>query len=264
VRRLAIRPGAIGDFIVSLPAIEHLNTSELWVREAVVPLAAMLWKAQSIAATGLDLMGIEGVEPPGGLLQRLSQFDEIHSWYGSNHPEFRQAVRDLPFRFYPALPDEAGAQHAADFYAAQVGMPAGAVPMISVKTARHGRAVVHPFASGARKQWPLEDFRAVAEMLDAEWCAGPEPGRLRYERLDKLAEWLAGASVYIGNDSGIAHLAAAVGTPCVVLFGPTNPVVWAPRGPAVRVLSPMSQITPEDVVREARLLQAAAANPAIL
>jgi ADP-heptose:LPS heptosyltransferase len=41
--------------------------------------------------------------------------------------------------------------------------------------------------------------------------------------------------MYIGNDSGITHLAAAVGTPVLALFGPTNPEVWAPRGPHVRV-----------------------------
>ncbi len=47
--------------------------------------------------------------------------------------------------------------------------------------------------------------------------------------------WLARASLYIGNDSGITHLAAAVGTPVLAMFGPTDPAVWAPRGPNVRV-----------------------------
>jgi ADP-heptose:LPS heptosyltransferase len=51
-----------------------------------------------------------------------------------------------------------------------------------------------------------------------------------------LARWLARARLYAGNDSGITHLAAAVGTPVLALFGPTNPEVWAPRGPNVRVV----------------------------
>jgi ADP-heptose:LPS heptosyltransferase len=41
--------------------------------------------------------------------------------------------------------------------------------------------------------------------------------------------------MYVGNDSGITHLAAAVGTPVLALFGPTDPTVWAPRGANVTV-----------------------------
>jgi ADP-heptose:LPS heptosyltransferase len=58
---------------------------------------------------------------------------------------------------------------------------------------------------------------------------------VRIENLYELACWLASARLYIGNDSGITHLAAAVGTPVLALFGPTDPDVWAPRGANVRV-----------------------------
>ena len=63
----------------------------------------------------------------------------------------------------------------------------------------------------------------------------------RYEKvddltLDQLVGVLASADAYLGNDSGPTHLAAAVGTPTVTLFGPTNAVIWAPRGPKVNVL----------------------------
>jgi ADP-heptose:LPS heptosyltransferase len=53
--------------------------------------------------------------------------------------------------------------------------------------------------------------------------------------LYELARWLAQARLFVGNDSGITHLAAAVGTPVLALFGPTDPAVWAPRGPHVQV-----------------------------
>ena len=66
------------------------------------------------------------------------------------------------------------------------------------------------------------------------------------EDLYELACWLRSARVYIGNDSGIAHLAAAVGTPVIALFGPTDPDVWAPRGS--RVLRPLESIKPADVI----------------
>ena len=61
------------------------------------------------------------------------------------------------------------------------------------------------------------------------------PDAVRIDDLYELACWLAGAGLYIGNDSGITHLAAAVGTPVLAFFGPTDPEVWAPRGPHVRM-----------------------------
>src|SRR5207245_810028 len=45
------------------------------------------------------------------------------------------------------------------------------------------------------------------------------------------------AALFIGHDSGISHLAAAAGARCVLLFGPTDPDVWAPANPNVRVLT---------------------------
>jgi ADP-heptose:LPS heptosyltransferase len=87
------------------------------------------------------------------------------------------------------------------------------------------------------------------------WCAGPaEEGlslpanaeRLPLGSLVALAERLANAKLYVGNDSGITHLAAAAGCPTVAIFGPTDPRVWAPRGPRVRVVQ--GQPWPETAV----------------
>jgi len=55
--------------------------------------------------------------------------------------------------------------------------------------------------------------------------------------LAQVAALLCRADLYLGNDSGITHLAAAVGAPTVALFGPSDPRRWAPRGPTVRLLS---------------------------
>ena len=85
--------------------------------------------------------------------------------------------------------------------------------------------------------------------MPVRWCAGPdEPldGAVRILDLYELGCWLARARLYIGNDSGISHLAAAVGTPTIVLFGPTDPAIWAPRGS--RVLAPLEAIEPADVI----------------
>ncbi len=87
----------------------------------------------------------------------------------------------------------------------------------------------------------MERFRELSERLPGpvRWCAGPqEPldGAVRFGNLYDLACWLASARVYIGNDSGITHLAAAAGVPVVAVFGPTDPAMWAPRGERVQVL----------------------------
>jgi heptosyltransferase-3 len=54
--------------------------------------------------------------------------------------------------------------------------------------------------------------------------------------LPELARRLAGCGLFLGHDSGVSHLAAAVGTPCVLLFGPSDPAIWAPPGPHVKTL----------------------------
>ena len=53
--------------------------------------------------------------------------------------------------------------------------------------------------------------------------------------LEDVADQLRHCRVFIGNDSGITHLAAAVATPVLAIFGPTDPEVWAPRGAHVRI-----------------------------
>jgi heptosyltransferase III len=262
-RRLVIRPGALGDFIVSLPALECLRGAylELWTAARHAPLARFADRTRSIASTGIDLLGV--TEPPTHLIEELRAFDSIISWYGSNRPEFRSLVRQLglPFHFLQALPPSGASVHATDFYLEQVRAivecRSDGMPRIRCDVKRDDFAVIHPFSGSARKNWPLEKFRALARKLELSgpvaWCAGaddpPLPGSVQIEDLWELACWLARARLYIGNDSGVTHLAAAVGTPVLALFGPTDPQVWAPRGPHVRV---------------ARFRECAGANPAAL
>jgi len=245
LKRLIIRPGGVGDCILALPAMEELraDTTEVWVASANVPLIRFADSVRAIASTGLDLLGIPDRDPPPGVLDRLAAFDSIVSWYGTQRTEFRASVAGLPFRFLDALPDRSGL-HAADFFLSQVG-PASrpAIPRIECPpTERAGFVAIHPFSGSAKKNWPLDRFRELARRLDApvRWCAGPaEPleGAERFDSLYDLACWLRSASLYIGNDSGITHLAAAVGTPVVALFGPTDPAIWAPRGDRVSVVA---------------------------
>ncbi len=249
VRRLVIRPGAIGDFILSLPALECLKTEhfEVWSASRNLSLVRFADRVRSIASTGLDLLSI--ADPPPSLLEELRGFDSIISWYGANRPDFRALTRDLalPFTFFSALPPEESTVHATDFYLSQVRsivpVESEGVPRIPTTVARSDFAVIHPFSGSPKKNWPLHKFQQVARKLERQmpvrWCSGPDdpplPKAVRIDDLYELACWLAQARLYIGNDSGITHLAAAVDTPVLALFGPTNPAIWAPRGPHVRI-----------------------------
>lgn len=256
----------MGDFIVSIPAMECLRTDylEIWAATPNVPLAARIAHcARSIASTGLDLLELTG--PSERLVETLRGLDSIVSWYGAGRPEFRQAVAALrlPCRFFTALPPGESGSHAADFYLAQVRgainiapCPSDGIPHIACDAVRVNFAAVHPFAGSMKKRWPLERFQELGQRLarhiPVEWCAGPEdelPGARRFDDTYELACWLATARIYIGNDSGPSHLAAAVGTPVVALFGPSDPAVWAPRGPHVAIAAAhrLDNITVEQV-----------------
>jgi heptosyltransferase III len=244
--RLLIRPGAIGDFILSLPALESLraDSTEVWCAGQNVPLARFADSAQSIVASGLDRLGLL---PADDVIERLRRFDSIISWYGANRPEFRQLTQKLhlPFQFLPALPSGLG--HAVDFYneqARQLGAKSlSRFPEISCPPAERTFAVIHPFASNPAKRAPMPVFEAVAKKLDASmpvhWLCGPEEElacAMRIPDLYELACWLRQARIFVGNDSGISHLAAAVGTPVQAFFRTTDPKVWAPRGPSIHTI----------------------------
>jgi heptosyltransferase-3 len=247
MRRLVIRPGAIGDFIVSLPALECLRTEyfEVWTPARTVPLLRFADRVRSIASTGIERVGV--TEMPAELMKELHGFDSIVSWYGGNRVEFREAVAELPFTFLAALPGEECRVHATDFYLEQVGGLCSPehpqrIPHIECEVERQEYAVIHPFSGSRRKNWGIDKFRALAAKLPmpVRWCAGeddpPLDDAVRIADLYELACFLARARLYIGNDSGITHLAAAVGTPTLAIFGPTNPDIWAPRGDHVRVV----------------------------
>jgi ADP-heptose:LPS heptosyltransferase len=241
-----IRPGAIGDFIVSLPAMEALRTgyTEVWCAGQNVPLARFADSAQSIVASGLDRLGLLPAEE---VVERLRSFDSIISWYGTNHPEFRDLVESLrlPFRFLPALPSPR--QQAVEFYLNQArelgAAPRSRFPEIRCPAADRKFAVMHPFASNRGKRAPMALFEEIAIRLSAKmpvhWLCGPEEefdGAVRIDDLYELACWLRQARIFVGNDSGISHLAAAVGTPVHAFFRTTDPRVWAPRGPAINTM----------------------------
>lgn len=137
----------------------------------------------------------------------------------------------------------------------------GAVASLLAQTGIHdGQPIVvtHMGSGGKRKIWPIPGWRTLLGRLARErgerlvTVLGPADDPLREIvhdmareldltvmeglSLSQLAALLSRASAYVGNDSGVTHLAAAMGVPTVALFGPTRPQVWAPLGDHVRVI----------------------------
>ena len=164
------------------------------------------------------------------------------------------------------------AEHLASAFFA-LGVPEQEIPRAQLFTAHvksAGRyAVLHPFASSPDKVWPAERFCELARYLQL-WNFEPvflaTPGddvtafaghRIFKGTLEEVKALLAGASLFVGNDSGPAHMAAAFGLPVIVLFGPSKPAIWGPwqtesevvvapdgldRLPVSRVISSIDQL----------------------
>jgi ADP-heptose:LPS heptosyltransferase len=83
---------------------------------------------------------------------------------------------------------------------------------------------------------------ALIERVKA--CGCPDLPIIANEPLETIAGLIAGADLFVGHDSGLTHLAAAIGVPVVALFGPTDPAQWAPLGRHVAVVTGRSCLCP--------------------
>ncbi len=186
------------------------------------------------AATAARLVAVDPV-PTSRTLQEGVHI--THQW--------AQAIREAGL----SLPDPS---------AAEIHLPISRPPRQAAD--RRSRVIIHPGSGGRAKCRPLADFLALADaMTDVEitWMLGPaecEPGDERFETLrhrghggrecllaapdlQEAAERIAAADLYLGNDSGMTHLAAALGVPTVAVFVMSDPRIWRPLGQHVHVIS---------------------------
>jgi hypothetical protein len=127
---------------------------------------------------------------------------------------------------------------------------------------------IHPGSGSLHKNWPLERFLETAgnlrehQRIQPIFLSGPVEQEtdsisisaiqtqgspiVKNQSLPVLAGILSYCCGYLGNDSGISHLAAALGIPTVVIFGPTDPAFWSPQGTEVKILSPNCSCAPCD------------------
>ncbi|HEY7925738.1 MAG TPA: glycosyltransferase family 9 protein [Vicinamibacteria bacterium] len=141
-----------------------------------------------------------------------------------------------------------------------------------------GFVAVHPGSGSPAKNWPLTRFVDAARALadGQRWLLVTGPAErgvdvpsdavlARDWPLRLLGAALARALVFLGNDAGVSHLAAAAGAPTLALFGPTDPALWAPVGLRVKTLraphGSLALLELEAVLAAARALKSAASGP---
>jgi ADP-heptose:LPS heptosyltransferase len=275
-RILVIRGGAIGDFILTLPALKLLRAAfpashlEVLGYKHIVALAEMSGYAnatRSIEYARLSSFFSRDGELAPELMDYFRNFQQVISYLFDPDEIFASNLRRAGVRnLIVASPKITDQEHAARQLARpfeKLGLylddPAAAILPNEAKKVDPSLIALHPGSGSETKNWPLQNWATVAESLlaadtdrhlllfageaDAERVvrlgAILPNNRVQYAQnlsLVDLAARLQNCALFLGHDSGISHLAAAVGTPSLLLFGPNHPAIWAPANRNVRVL----------------------------
>jgi len=268
---LLLFPGALGDFVCFLPTVHALrrrHTGTLRIIAKPELLALIQWPG--CASASIDRHEIADLFTSGrGLLPETKRlcggFSTVYSWTGSGNPEFARRLASLggEARIFPFRGMQDG-EHAIDYYGRCVGVIPQALNSSSIvcdvewlaefrqrhRLDERALTVVHPGSGAARKNW--QGFRKLVRHWSKQHgetvvvLRGPAEceedgfgdGALSVEGLSlaQVAALLHDSRLYVGSDSGISHLAGAVGARGVVLFGPSEPAVWAPRGERMQLV----------------------------
>ncbi len=269
MRTLFVHSGGMGDFLLACPALAHLShnrTVTLAGHRERLEIAVEAGLAES--AVRLDAIDFGSLfSTPSPRLQAFaSNFDEAIVWMGDDDGLITQGLHACgveEVRCFPGLPRANWTKHATAYYLDCLGLPETDGFQITIAPNKTFNGwIIHPGSGSARKNWPVERFAEVADYLQhrgrtVRWCLGPAEEAfqlpdgavpLRLASPVALAHCLAAAEGYVGNDSGVSHLAAMLGCPTVAIFGPTDPGIWAPRGPRVRVVHETPWPTVEKVL----------------
>ncbi len=259
---LVLRPGALGDTLLAVPALRALRA-----RCSPVVLAGHSGASRLLAAVGEVDKGLDFDDPMlawvvGGGAPGAYEGEPIVAWMGAS------VALAAPNVVVRAASRPATEQHCAA-YLLETLRPLGVdvtVPdtrPLRITEVSSDEVLVHPGSGSLAKNWPPERFAQVIRRLEApvrlvvgeadleparalEAALGRELPRLEHVPLAELARRLAGCRAYLGNDSGVSHLAGLCGARTVALFGPTSPTMWRPLGPQVKVVP--FQSTYEDVL----------------
>ena len=292
-RILVIRGGAIGDFVLTLPALGLLRSAfpNAWIELLGYPHIASLAdgryyvnRVRSIEYGPLAGFFAKNAELHAELSQYFRSFQQVVSFLFDPDGIFEANVRSCGVRHFLSAFRRPLKVHAAREWAAPLESlalylenhdskiflsdadlsSAGEWLGKDLKREASGpeptlRLALHPGSGSGRKNWPVERWHAlgarffetypkaelilvggeadgeVLQRLQTAWPAG----RFRVARdlpLTLLAAILGKCDFFCGHDSGVSHIASAVGVRSLLLFGPTDPQIWAPASSTARVL----------------------------
>lgn len=254
---LIIHTGGIGDFILTCPTIQALaKESRITLAGYADRLALAVDGGLVQRAVSLDSIDFHSLfaAPSEKLVAYLAPFDRIIVWMSDDDQTIERTLEDFTSAsvlVFPGLPPTDWKTHASEYYRQCLDLPGLPAFRLTIPNEHivHD-VIIHPGSGSRDKNWPLERFHELADALerggrDVSWCVGPAEAAqpigsrfhsiLRCDTLSQLAKHLAGSTLYIGNDSGITHLAAAAGLSTIAIFGPTTPEIWAPLGANVSV-----------------------------
>jgi heptosyltransferase-2 len=301
-RILVIRGGAIGDFILTLPAIAALRRQfpkahlEVLGYPHIAQLAlagGLVDRVQSIEAGALAGFFARDGELVEKLVDYFSEFDLILSYLYDPDGIFETNVglcTGAQFLVGPHRAKEAARLHAAKVYLQPLERLAifdadpvprlelsPRSPAINYRRSAINLLALHPGSGSESKNWPEPKWAELLERLmsatefdlllvggEAEGerlqrlAAGLPPTRARVAQslaLADLAHLLVGCRAFVGHDSGISHLAAALGLPGLVLWGDTDEAVWRPPSEKMIVLrcpAGLARLPVEEVVEQLR------------
>jgi len=295
-RILIVRPGAIGDLLVTLPVLANLRGHfptayiELVASPSVMPLVQGRCEADAVRSfDSPEIAGLFMADPPSPTRHWLVGFDLILAYIPADSicsRQLHEVARGRVVVFDPKPPSHF--RLPMTLYLQRALEPLGIKPQFALPRIRLLREdmefaadfwrevashrerddpiiVIHPGSGSPRKNWPAERFAALARRLhrsesariaivrgpaDEEpvermltHCPEVQPTILADLSLPQLAAVLGDCQCFVGNDAGITHLAAALGLPGVVIFGPTDPRIWAP-GPTFAIVTPKVKCAP--------------------
>ncbi|MBI3210754.1 MAG: glycosyltransferase family 9 protein, partial [Candidatus Solibacter usitatus] len=253
-----IRLRSLGDCVLSTPALALLkqHRQDLCVGVAVEPAFRAIFDGNP---------NVDEILPPTANAVRTFRPDVTLNLHGGTRSMFMTLASGAKIRagfrhhryswvYHEAIPraqEILGVDrrvHTAEHLASAMfylGVPQTEIPRAGLyapkKASAKPYAVIHPKASLPEKTWPGGRFLELAEMLrrqcdlDCVFIGGLADDLSEFTAfpisrtpLRETMSLLAGASLFAGNDSGPAHMAAAFGIPSVVLFGASDPVAWAP------------------------------------